>query len=218
MIITLHGMLGNEQIETIRSLMRNFVWEPGSKTAGEIAGQVKHNLQATDGSAHDARTLVARALMADGQFNALVRPQTIGLMFSKYETGAQYGTHIDGAVMAQCRRDVSFTIGINPPEAYDGGDLVIEDTPFTESHHRLPSGSMVVYPATHLHRVEPVTRGERLVIVGWARSYIRSPEQRELLHDLDLVKAALFEREGKSGLVDLLSKSVANLQRMWMDD
>ncbi len=112
---------------------------------------------------------------------------------------------------------MSFTLFLSDPADYDGGELVIE-TSGGEEAVKLPAGSLFLYPATHLHRVEPVTRGERLVCVGWARSYLRSAEQRELLFDLDRTRRALFAKDGKTEAFDVLSKSLANLLRMWADD
>jgi PKHD-type hydroxylase len=128
-----------------------------------------------------------------------------------------YGTHVDDALMGGMRTDISFTLFLSDPESYDGGELV------TESHageqpFKLPAGSLVLYPSTTLHRVEPVTRGSRLAAVGWVRSLVRDPARRELLFDLDTARKALFDRDGKSPEFDLLSKCGANLLRMWAED
>jgi PKHD-type hydroxylase len=87
-----------------------------------------------------------------------------------------------------------------------------------EEEVKLPAGSLVAYPATTLHRVAPVTAGERLAAVGWARSYVRQAERREILFDLDRARRALFQAQGKTAEFDLLSKSTANLLRMWAED
>jgi len=88
------------------------------------------------------------------------------------------------------RTDVSFTLFLADPESYDGGELVIE-TAAGEDDLKLPAGSMVAYPSTALHRVAPVTRGERLVAVGWAQSYVRDAARREILFDLETAKRRL---------------------------
>ena len=76
----------------------------------------------------------------------------------------------------------------------------------------------MTYPATTLHRVAPVTRGERLAAAGWVRSYVRDAAQRELLFDLETARRRLFDREGKTAEADLLAKCAANLMRLWCDD
>jgi len=115
------------------------------------------------------------------------------------------------------RRDVSFTLWLTSPASYGGGELLIE-TPFSEYRYKHAAGSMVVYPSTSLHQVTEVTSGERLVVVGWARSFVRDPAKRELLFELDAVRASLFDRDGNSNEVQLLGRCSANLMRMWMDD
>jgi PKHD-type hydroxylase len=112
---------------------------------------------------------------------------------------------------------VSFTLFLAEPESYAGGELVIESSAGEQSF-KLPAGAMVVYPSTSLHRVAPVQAGERLAAVGWARSFIRSAEQREILFDLETARRAVFETQGKSEAFDQLSKCGANLLRMWAED
>jgi PKHD-type hydroxylase len=129
-----------------------------------------------------------------------------------------FGAHVDNAVMGEdhLRSDVSVTVFIADPEAYDGGELVIETSGGEESF-KLPAGAAVVYPSTTLHRVAEVTRGTREVAVTWVQSLVRSAERRELLFDLERALRALFEREGKSAEFDLLHKVASNLRRMWVE-
>jgi PKHD-type hydroxylase len=151
-------------------------------------------------------------------FALAVRPKALTpLLFSRTGKGMHYGTHVDDALMRGLRTDVSFTLFLSEPKSYGGGELVIEGTG-GEDAFKLPAGSMIAYPATTLHRVNPVTRGERMVCAGWARSYVRDTAQRELLFDLDTARRRLFAREGKSEDFDLISKSVSNLLRMWAED
>jgi PKHD-type hydroxylase len=112
---------------------------------------------------------------------------------------------------------VSFTLFLSDPDTYEGGALVIE-TSGGEDDIKLPAGSLVGYPSTTLHRVAEVTKGARLAAVGWARSFIRDPAQRELLFDLDTARTRLFEKGGKTAEFDLISKASANLLRMWAED
>ena len=128
--------------------------------------------------------------------------------------GEGYGRHVDNAWMADGRSDLSFTIALADHDGYQGGALVLESSSGEEAF-RLPAGHALVYPSTLLHRVEPVTAGERLVAVGWIESRIRHADQRELLFELDTASRALFERSGKDEVFDLISRSYSNLLRRW---
>ena len=138
-------------------------------------------------------------------------------MFSAYEPGMRYGSHVDDALMQGMRTDVSFTLFLSDPDSYDGGELVIESAS-GEDAMKLPAGSLVAYPSTALHHVAAVTRGTRLAAVGWARSYVRDGAQREMLFDLDTARRQIFAEGGKTPEYDLVSKSLANLLRMWVED
>ena len=131
-----------------------------------------------------------------------------------------YGTHVDNAVMAThsqpMRTDLSFTIFLTPPDSYDGGELIVESTQ-GEQLFKLDAGSMVLYPSSTLHRVETVNSGSRFVAVSWAQSTVRSPEHREILFDLDTARRSLFKQQGKTPEFDLMTKSLANLMRMWVE-
>ena len=151
-------------------------------------------------------------------FALATRPKAIiGPLFSRYQPGHAYGTHVDDALIGGVRTDVSFTLFLSDPVSYDGGELII-DTASGEESFKLPAGSLVTYPATSLHRVAPVTRGERLAAAGWVRSHLRDPAHRELLFDLETARRRLFEREGKTVEADLLAKCAANLMRLWCED
>ncbi len=146
------------------------------------------------------------------------RPKTIlGPLFSRYQPGHAYGAHVDDALMGGVRTDVAFTLFLSEPGSCDGGELII-DTAAGEEAFKLAAGSVVTYPATTLHRVAPVTRGERLAAVGWVRSFVRDAAHRELLFDLETARRRLFDRDGKTAEGDLLAKCAANLLRMWCED
>jgi PKHD-type hydroxylase len=129
----------------------------------------------------------------------------------------QYGSHVDDALMSGMRTDVSFTLFLSDPASYEGGELVIESAAGEDSI-KLHAGALVAYPATSLHHVNEVTRGVRLAAAGWAKSLIRDAARRELLFDLDTARRQMFARNGKSSEFDLVSKSFANLMRMWAED
>ena len=101
---------------------------------------------------------------------------------------------------------------MNSSKEYDGGELVAESIA-GEDEAKFEAGDAVVYPSTALHRVESVTRGERIVAVTWAPSLVREQEMREVLFDLDRARRMIFDRDGKSEAFDLISKSYSNVLR-----
>jgi PKHD-type hydroxylase len=220
MQIAIAGLLSDDDLRTVRDNLKRARFVDGKETAGFAARLVKSNRQAktSDRSLDGVRELIASRILANDVFRAAVRPkQLTPLLFSRYEPGMKYGSHVDDALMQGLRTDVSFTLFVDDPDTYDGGELIIETTA-GEDAIKLPAGSLIAYPSTSLHRVAEVTRGERNVVVGWARSFIRDAAQRELLFDLDTARRQLFAREGKSAEFDLISKSLANLLRMWAED
>ena len=196
----------------------------GKLTAGWHAKLVKHNLQAqigTSGTVAQLQKHVHQALQQHPLFDMAVRPKLVRpVLFSRYEPGMSYGTHVDNAVMddgdQRMRSDVSLTLFLSDPATYAGGELVIEST-HGEQAFKLPAGAMIVYPSSTLHRVEPVTQGVRLAAVTWVQSLVREQADREILFDLDTARKAVFDQYGKTPEFDLLSKSLANLLRKWVD-
>jgi PKHD-type hydroxylase len=220
MQIAIAGVLTDDDLRSVRDALRQTRFVDGKETAGFAARLVKENVQAkaSDRALDDVRILVAERILANDIFRVAVRPkQLTPLLFSRYEPGMTYGSHVDDALMQGLRTDVSFTLFLDEPDSYEGGELTIE-TAAGEDAVKLPAGSLIAYPSTSLHRVEKVTRGERNVVVGWARSFIRDAAQRELLFDLDSARRQIFAHDGKSVEFDLISKSLANLLRMWAED
>jgi PKHD-type hydroxylase len=123
---------------------------------------------------------------------------------------------VDDALMGGMRTDLSFTLFIDQPVAYDGGELVME-TSAGETAVKGPAGSVFLYSSNTLHRVAKLHSGVRRVCVGWVQSYVRHAEQREILFDLDTARRAVFNASGKTAEFDLMSKSLANLLRMWVE-
>lgn len=219
MILPIGNVLSPSEIDEVRIELAAIRFEDGRSTAGWSARLVKNNRQAAPGARSEAlRQKLAEHILANEVFAAAVRPKALTpLLISRYQPGQAYGSHIDDALIGGLRTDVSFTLFLAAPESYQGGELVIEGTSGDE-RIKLPAGALIAYPSTSLHHVAPVTEGERLAAVGWARSFIRDSGQREILFDLDRARRALFAREGKTAEFDLLSKSLANLTRMWADD
>lgn len=210
-------VLSEAELTRLQSVLATADFVDGSVTAGWYARQVKQNQQLSGPAAQELRTLVTVALKRHPLFQAAVRPKHIhSVLLSRYTAGMAYGRHTDNALMGAYRSDVSFTLFLNAPEAYDGGDLVIEGAD-DERSYKLPAGMALVYPSSTLHRVAPVTRGMRLVAVGWVQSWIRDPAHRELLFDLDTVRRSLYAQSGKTDECDLLCKSLANLMRQWSE-
>jgi len=210
MQLAIADVLSAEDAAEIRAALAHAPFEDGARTAGWNARLVKDNEQARDSATlRLLRERVESAIGKNELFGLAVRPKALTpLVFSRYGGGQAYGSHVDNPLMGGIRTDVSFTLFLAEPEAYDGGELVIES----------PSGEdSVKLPATALHRVEPVTRGERVAAVGWAQSHIRDAAQRELLFDLETARRRLFDRLGKTEDLDLLAKSAANLVRMWAE-
>jgi PKHD-type hydroxylase len=219
MILSIADILSGADVAAICGALARASFLEGAASAGWSARLVKANLQAADSPGiEDLRGLVEARLMQHEVFALAARPRTIvGPLFSRYLPGHAYGPHVDDALIEGVRTDVSFTLFLSDPASYDGGEFVIEEASGEEAF-KLPAGSVVTYPATTLHRVAPVTRGERLAAAGWVRSYLRDPRQRELLFDLETARRRLFEREGKTVEADLLAKCAANLVRMWCED
>ena len=221
MIVCISDLLTAEELDYIGKALSVADFVDGRLTAGWHAKLVKQNQQLSKTPDTEAlKNLVRKALQKNPLFQAVARPKAIhSLLISRYQTGMSYGRHVDNALMKAggfLRSDISFTIFLNGPDAYEGGELVIEGAD-SETPYKLAAGSAIIYPSTSLHRVDPVVSGERLVVVGWVQSLIRCTEKREILFDLVTTQRSLFAKEGKTDEFDLLSKSVANLLRMWAE-
>ena len=219
MPLQLQALLAPAELQTLRHALSDPAapWIDGASTAGWHARGLKRNQQLDGRSAlhHQLAAQVEACLAADPLLQAAAFPRRIhSLLFSRSGAGDGYGRHVDNAWMAAGRSDLSFTLFLSDPDAYAGGALVLETTAGEETV-RLPAGHALVYPSTLLHRVEPVTAGQRLVAVGWIESRIRHADQRDLLFELDTARRALFERHGKDEIFDLISRSYSNLLRRW---
>lgn len=213
------GVLSLEDLVEVRQAFEKAQFVDGRETAGWAAKTVKNNMQAKAGdpALDSVRGLVAERLMGHALFQMAARPKhTTPLLFAQYRDTMTYGSHVDDALMQGIRTDISFTLFLEEPESYDGGELVIESSA-GENPIKGPAGSVYLYPSTTLHRVDAVTRGVRRVAVGWVQSHVRNADKREILFDLDRARRALFAKSGKSEEFDQLSKSVANLLRMWTE-
>lgn len=218
MFLVVQGVIAPAEVAVLAEAARGLVFDDGKKTAGRHARDVKANDQAAPSPERDAiLARVERALKENTLFRSAARPKAISpLILSRYRIGQTYGLHVDDALMGGLRTDLSFTLFLADPESYDGGALIVED-PLEARAIKLAAGDLILYPATTLHQVEPVTRGERLAVVGWVQSLIRQGERREMLFDLDQAVEAVFSSSGKSPVFDTLVKTRSNLLRMWAD-
>ncbi|WP_309663434.1 Fe2+-dependent dioxygenase [Tabrizicola sp.] len=217
-MLVIDSVLVAAEAKVLAEAARGLDFDDGRKTAGKFAREVKANDQAAATPARDAiLARVERALRENPVFRSAARPKAMTpLILSRYRVGQTYGLHVDDAMMQGLRTDLSFTLFLADPESYDGGALIIEDMLEARSI-KLKAGDLILYPSTTLHRVEEVTRGERLAVVGWVQSLIRDGQQREMLFDLDQSVEAVFAAEGKSPLFDRLAKTRSNLLRMWAE-
>ncbi len=221
MIVCIPDLLTAEEVAGLKAGLTQAEFAPGQATAGWHAKLVKQNEQATQQVATEPlKMTLQKALARNALFQAVACPRVVhSLLFSRYGVGMSYGRHTDNALMGGAnfyRSDVSFTVFLSGPEEYDGGDLVIEGAD-SEQPYKLAAGGALVYPSTTLHRVETVTRGDRLVAVGWVQSLVRDAAHREMLFDLETVKRTLFAQTGKTPEFDLLTKTTANLLRQWAE-
>jgi PKHD-type hydroxylase len=207
-------VLSPEEVERFVTDLSRATFVDGKATAVGAAREVKHNLQAERSAANSAALdeTIFSALQRNKEFQSFAFPKRIlPPSYARYEPGMQYGTHIDGAVMAGIRTDLAMTLFLSSPETYDGGELVIEFAS-GEQEIKLAAGEAVVYPATTLHRVAPVTRGTRLVAVTWIQCAVREERVRSVLYDLSrAVSHAEAAKDAEQTL--LLSKCFHNLLR-----
>ena len=223
MLNEIHTILSDDQLDNIRSLIADANWHPGSNSAGTQAVSNKHNEEMDQQctSWQTINQLVVSALYTNPQFQSMVLPLKVSAAFlSRCQPGMSYGEHIDNPIMgganARYRSDVAVTVFLSNPDTYDGGELTIHSHLGPVSV-KLSAGSAVAYPASSLHEVTPVTRGERLVCALWVQSMVRDAQQRELLHSLDEARQALIQSTPKAMVTKQVDQVYANLLRRWAD-
>ena len=191
----------------------------GKVTAGWHAKAVKRNqqLDTKHAAAKPLIDQVRQTLLKHPLFQVAARPRRVHtIRFNRYSDGMSYGRHTDNALMNGLRSDLSFTLFLSDPNSYEGGELVVEGVD-SEQSYKLPAGSALVYPSSSLHRVDPVTSGVRWAAIGWVQSQIRDPHRREILFELDTARRSLFKQHGKTDEFDLITKSLTNLMRLWVE-
>src|SRR5262245_29632609 len=194
MLIRIPDVLTPNQVAHARQLLDKAEWVDGRVTAGHQSSKAKDNMQLPEGSpaARELGDMIVGALGKNPLFLAAALPARVfPPLFNRYSGGQSFGTHVDNAIRQvgntphRIRTDLSATLFFAAPDEYDGGELCVEDTYGVHSV-KLPPGHMVLYPATSLHHVKPVTRGARVCSFFWIQSMIREDSRRSLLFDLDL--------------------------------
>ncbi len=219
MYLIIADALSAGQLQDARAVLDGAEFKDGRATAGWHARAVKNNLQAGRGNeaVEALRKMLAEQIEKNALFRMFARPRKLTpLILSRYEVGMEYGAHVDDAIISGMRIDLSFTLFLENLDSYEGGALVIETTA-GEEDIRLPAGSMVVYPSSTLHRVQPVTRGVRRAAVGWVSSFLRNPEHREMLFDLDIAVEEMRRLNVARPVLDRIVKTRSNLLRMWAE-
>ena len=226
MLLQIPEVFSKAEVKALRARLDAGPWADGNMTSGHQSATAKKNLQLPEDSevAKEVSALVVQALNANPMFVAAALPHTIfPPLFNRYEGGGTFGDHIDNAIRFRrgsdfrLRSDLSATLFLSDPDSYDGGGLVIEG--FTEAPGiKLPAGHLILYPATTVHRVEPVTRGARVASFFWIQSMVRDTGERDLLFDLDKVVQSLAGQKGQGdGDVIRLTGLYHNLLRRWAD-
>jgi PKHD-type hydroxylase len=225
MLITIADVLSVGEVAESRALLDAAQWVDGKVTAGYQAQNVKENLQLPEGHpvAVKLGELVLASLARSPLFMSAALPlRVFPPMFNRYTGGGHFGTHVDTAIRANAttgqriRTDVSATLFLSAPEEYEGGELLVEDTYGVHSM-KLPAGHMVLYPATSLHRVNPVTQGARVASFFWIQSMIRSDADRTLLYDLDTTIQRLAKDVPENTAGVQLTGIYHNLLRRWAE-
>ncbi|RDS85508.1 Fe2+-dependent dioxygenase [Dyella psychrodurans] len=227
MLVHVPALLNHEQVAHFRRQLdaENAPWVDGRVTAGHQGIHVKQNQQIAEGSAlaRELGDIVLAALERHPLFISAALPHRVyPPMFNRYQGGMHFGSHVDGSVRLlpgtgdKIRTDLSATLFLAPPESYDGGELLIEDTYGTQTV-KLAAGDMILYPASSLHRVNAVTRGTRLACFFWVQSMVRDDGQRTLLFDIDSALQTLTSTGADESARVRLTGCYHNLLRMWSD-
>ncbi|MEM1380689.1 MAG: Fe2+-dependent dioxygenase [Pseudomonadota bacterium] len=220
--LTITDILDGAAFAEIHDRIGALKWRDGKATAGKTAARVKQNEQAdlTSAEGRAVSERIRKALYANPVFVAAARPRRMSsLLISRTADGGHYGPHVDNGLMKvggdRLRTDLSFTLFLSAPDSYEGGELIVHQSGASQ---RLKGelGELVLYPSSDIHEVTPVTKGVRMVCVGWVESLIADPTQRALLFDLENLKVSL-KAELPDGSAErlVLDKTIANLLRMW---
>jgi PKHD-type hydroxylase len=225
MLLHVPDVLTAEQVREFRRLLDNTDWVDGAVTAGHQSTKTKKNRQMPEDHpvSRQLGDLVLRALHGNALFISAALPlKVFPPLFNRYDGGQSFGTHVDNAIRQvpgtphRVRTDLSATLFLTEPDEYDGGELSVEDT-YGVQQVKLPAGHMILYPATSLHHVTPVTRGSRVSSFFWIQSMIRADSQRSILFDLDTAIQGLSRDVPDHPSAVQLTGIYHNLLRQWAD-
>ncbi|MBV8518771.1 MAG: Fe2+-dependent dioxygenase [Acidobacteria bacterium] len=225
MLLAIADVLSQDELTTARRLLAGARWVDGRVTAGHQSARAKDNQQLAedDPAARQLGAMIVSALERSALFVSAALPlKVFPPLFNRYEGGQSFGTHVDNAIRQvpgtphRVRTDLSATLFLAAPEEYDGGELVVEDT-YGLHEVKLPAGHLILYPASSLHHVKPVTRGARLASFFWIQSMVRDDGERTLLFDLDLAIQGVNRELPDKPLAVQLTGVYHNLLRRWAD-
>jgi PKHD-type hydroxylase len=225
MLLPIADLLTAQQVKQARGILDSADWVDGRVTAGHLSSRVKDNAQLPEGSeaARTLRELVLGALGQSALFISAALPlEVFPPLFNRYSGGQSFGTHVDNAIRQvtgsgrRIRTDLSATLFLADPDEYEGGELVVEDTYGAQSI-KLPAGHMILYPATSLHHVRPVTKGARLASFFWIQSMVRDDGRRTILFDLDVAIQRLNADHPDHPSAVQLTGVYHNLLRQWAE-
>jgi PKHD-type hydroxylase len=225
MVITIPDVLNLDQVRSARKLLDESQWVDGRVTAGHQSARSKDNMQLPENHpvAEQLGDVILTALGQNALFIAAALPlRVFPPLFNRYASGQSFGIHVDNAIRQvsttghRIRTDLSATLFLAEPDEYDGGELVVEDT-YGFHSVKLPAGQMVLYPASSLHHVKPVTRGARVASFFWIQSMVREDSRRTLLFDLDMSIQRISRDVPDHPSAISLTGVYHNLLRQWVE-
>lgn len=225
MLLQIPEVLTEAQAAECRRKIERAEWIDGRVTAGHQSGRAKNNLQLSENHplAREMGELILSALERNSLFMSAALPAKVfPPLFNRYEGGQSFGNHVDNAIRQiggtphRIRTDLSATLFLTAPEDYEGGELVIEDTYGIHSV-KLPAGHLILYPATSLHNVRPVTKGARISSFFWIQSMVRDDGKRTILFDMDMAIQRISEENPDHPSVLQLTGVYHNLLRRWAE-
>jgi PKHD-type hydroxylase len=222
MLLQIENFLQAEAVAMLLDLVEQGRFEDGRATAGADLQSVKSNeqLRVTEREGRVIQKVLLPAMERNQAFQSFTWPRRLHVpRLSRYRVGMEYGAHIDNPIMGGAdpiRTDLSMTLFLSDPTTYDGGELILE-TAFGEQSVKMPAGGAVVYSTAFLHRGAPVSRGERIALVTWIQSLVKSADQRQILSDIAIARENLKRTGGDPAALTQLLKIQTNLLKMWSE-
>jgi len=225
MLLHIPNVLNRNDLNMVHAMLQKARFVDGRLSAGMAAQRVKNNQEVSRDDTQilqQLNNIVMGKLVQNPTYLNGALPLRIATPFyARYGQGMTYGDHVDDPVMGpgpgqQYRSDLSITVFLNPPEDYEGGELVIR-TDFGDRKVKLPAGDAVMYPSSSIHHVAEISSGERIVAVTWLQSMIREPQKRELLYELNQAREKLLKSAPQSEETKQVDRSYVNLVRMWSE-